>query len=685
MLNSVKKFSRFGSDAGIGMLIITVLGLIIIPVPLFIIDSLLAVNLMVSCLLLMVVMYVPNVVSLSTFPTLLLFTTLFRLSLNIASTKAILLTAEGGHVIEAFGNLVVGGNVVVGFVVFVIITIVQFIVIAKGSERVAEVGARFTLDALPGKQMSIDADLRAGLMTGDQARLRRDMLGMESALHGGMDGAMKFVKGDAIAGLVITAINILGGITIGVVYLGMTAGEAGHRFTVLSIGDAMVSQIPSLLICIAAGVLVTRVADERRSGSSSVGSEIGQQLTANPRPLLLACVLVLCFAMIPGFPRLQFLALAALLAGIAVFKIRKARDNPANESAAMPSLKREGGKSAEPTILRKAREFSSPIEIRIASQISLALDLDSMDRAFAMERDALQETLGLPFPGIDVVIGNDLAPSRYQIRIHDVPVGAGDLRPDSLLLIEPDATAMALCEIPLEDSGVEPGHWLLASRRKEVGTTTALTHEQALAHRAISALRNHAHLFMGIQEVQWILEKAGKDFPNLVAEVLKVLPLLKIAEVLRRLLEEQVPVRNIRSILESLASWGAKEKDSLMLTEYVRCDLGRFLAHRAARGEPQVDAILLDASVEQLVRQSIKQTPAGNFLALPPETVGQITEAVLGSALGRPQGGLAVVTSMDIRRYVRKMIEKRATWLQVYSFQELGGHVELRTLARVQL
>jgi type III secretion protein V len=662
-----------------------VLGLIIVPVPLFIIDSLLAVNLMISVLLLMVVMYVPNVVSLSTFPTLLLFTTLFRLSLNIASTKAILLTADAGHVIEAFGNLVVGGNVVVGFVIFAIITIVQFIVIAKGSERVAEVGARFTLDALPGKQMSIDADLRAGLMSGDQARAKRDLLGMESALHGGMDGAMKFVKGDAIAGLVITAINILGGIAIGVMYMGMSAGEAANRFTVLSIGDAMVSQIPSLLICIAAGVLVTRVADERRAGHTSVGEEIGQQLTNNPKPLLLASVLLLGFALIPGFPKIQFILLSSLMAGIAVAQIKKTARTPAAVSAPLPALMREGGKSDAPTIQKKARDFSSPLTIRISPQLSQALDVPGLDQAFSRERDMLQELLGLPFPGIEVVVGRNFEARQYQILVHDVPVDAGSLQPNALLLIGGDEQARSLCETHDAAGGQAVTHWIPAARRSEIGSADALTHEETLARHAIAALQRQAHLFIGIQEVQWVLEKAAKDYPHLVGEALKVVPLLKIAEVMRRLLEEQVPLRNVRSILESLVAWGAKEKDSLMLTEYARADLGRFLAHRAAGGNPTLDVILFDPALEQTVRQSIKQTPAGNFLALPPETINQITQAVLALAGTDNQAARAVVTSMDIRRYVRKMIEKSAGWLQVYSFQELGGHVELRSLGKVQV
>lgn len=292
-----------GGEIGIVALVIAIISLMILPLPPVAIDLLLGINITISVTLLMVTMYVPDIAALSAFPSLLLFTTLFRLSLNIASTKSILLHAEAGNIIESFGQLVVGGNLVVGLVVFAIITTVQFIVIAKGSERVAEVGARFTLDALPGKQMSIDADLRSGLLSTEEARKKRATLAVESQLHGGMDGAMKFVKGDAIAGLIITMINIVAGIAVGVAYHGMSAGDAANRFSVLSVGDAMVSQIPSLLLSVAAGVMITRVTDERAPKRRSLGDEISHQLGSSARALYFAAFLLLGFAAVPGFPR----------------------------------------------------------------------------------------------------------------------------------------------------------------------------------------------------------------------------------------------------------------------------------------------------------------------------------------------------------------------------------------------
>lgn len=290
-----------GGEIGILVMIVAIVSLMILPLPFFMIDILVGLNIAAAVTLLMITLYVPSVVSLSAFPSILLFTTLYRLSLSIASTKSILLHAEAGDIIDSFGKLVVGGNLVVGMVVFIIITLVQFIVIAKGSERVAEVGARFTLDAMPGKQMSIDADLRANLLTADEARHKRATLALESALHGGMDGAMKFVKGDAVAGLIITMINIVAGLAVGVLYHGMTAGEAANRFSILSVGDAMVAQLPALLLSVAAGVMITRVADDRDEKPRSLGAEIGKQLMGSAPALGFAALLLVAFAAVLAF------------------------------------------------------------------------------------------------------------------------------------------------------------------------------------------------------------------------------------------------------------------------------------------------------------------------------------------------------------------------------------------------
>ncbi|WP_320534160.1 FHIPEP family type III secretion protein [Robbsia andropogonis] len=636
------RLDEFGGEVAIASLVVAVISLMILPLPPFLIDTLLGLNITISVVLLMVTMYIPNATSLSSFPALLLFTTLFRLSLNIASTKSILLHAEAGHIIESFGELVVGGNLVVGLVVFLIIATVQFIVIAKGSERVAEVGARFTLDAMPGKQMSIDADVRAGNISAEDAQRRRGMLAIESQLHGGMDGAMKFVKGDAIAGLVITLVNIVAGIVIGVSYHGMTAGEAANRFSVLSIGDAMVSQIPSLLISVAAGILITRVADEH-SKPSSLGTEIAKQLSTSSRALYSAAALLGGFALVPGFPSTLFAILAVTLFASGHVLRKQLNDKQPKRGPELASLRTDGYKGHTPTIGEHPPAFSSPLSVRLAPRLAAQLDTTALDRAFDTARRNLVNELGLPFPRTAVWKDNAVPDGCYQVLLHDVP------------------------QSPVK---------LDAARN---------IREKVLVEAITEAVHENAHLFLGLQETQWILERVGTEYPGLIAEVQKVVPVLRIAEVLKRLLEEHVPIRNLRAILESLTNWGSKEKDLLLLTEYVRGDLGRFIAHRATGGKGALPAILLDIEAEQTIRQSIKQTPAGNFLTLEPQQVNQLLNAIEEIVGTQPPEYLAIVTSMDIRRYFRRMVEQRLKWLQVYSFQELGDDINLQPVGRIAI
>jgi type III secretion protein V len=673
------------NDVTMAGFLVGVLALMILPLPTFLIDALLAVNLCISVLLLMTTLFIPTAVSLSTFPSLLLFTTLFRLSLNIASTKAILLHADAGHLIESFGQLVVGGNMVVGIVVFLVITIVQFIVIAKGSERVAEVGARFTLDAMPGKQMSIDADLRAGLLTPDEAKRKRAHLGMESQMHGGMDGAMKFVKGDAIAGLIITMVNILAGIVVGVMYHGMTGGEAAGRFAVLSIGDAMVSQIPALFICMAAGIITTRVADEHQKKPTSLGQDMGEQLTRNPRAMYLAALLTLGFGFVPGFPLVPFTFLAALLAG-GGHLLAKSRANGGGSSLSkpMPALLREGSKSDAPSIQQRAPDCAKPLSIRLSPGLAALVHADKLNAAIDLERQVLQGRLGLPFPGAAMWVTPQLKELSYEVLINDVPAVQPVVPGRLLLLTDTSSPLAAGAQRHGAALGAAESLWVAPEAVPEAERAdVCLDLEQVMAREVFGVLQRHAHLFMGVQEVQWVIERTNADFPGLVAEVQKIMPLQRMAEVMRRLLEEQVSIRNVRSIFESLIMWGPKEKDLLLLTEYVRSDLGRYLAYEATGGQHHLSAILLDPAIEQAIRGCIKPTPAGNYLAMSPEDARDLTDRIAGVAGSAGQSGVALVTSMDIRRYVKKMIEARLDWLRVYSFQELGTLVELRPIGRV--
>ncbi|MBN3825125.1 EscV/YscV/HrcV family type III secretion system export apparatus protein [Burkholderia sp. Ac-20384] len=653
----LKSFKLPGvGEIGITILLIAIVSLMILPLPPMIIDALLAINITISVTLLMVTMYVGHIASLSAFPSVLLFTTLYRLSLNIASTKSILLHADAGDIIESFGELVVGGNLVVGLVVFVIISVVQFIVIAKGSERVAEVGARFTLDAMPGKQMSIDADLRANILTPDEARRKRTRLAIESQLHGGMDGAMKFVKGDAIAGLMITMVNIIAGIAVGVAYHGMSAGEAANRFSVLSIGDAMVSQIPSLLISVAAGVMITRVDEGNGDSGSSLGEDIKRQFASSSRALYFAALLLMGFAAVPGFPAPLFLLLAATLA-FAGHRLQKTQGgHRAGSGKPVMSLQRAGAKGEAPSILPRPPAFTCPLGVRLSTDLSRRLDGDSLDNAFDGQRASLQAEVGLPFPGIMMWTDATLPEDTYEVMIFDVPHGRSTVAES------------------------------VARAKSAGGNAKEPTQEAVVAEHTIYLLRKHSHLFLGIQEAQWILDQLNEDYPGLVTEVQKALPLQKMADVLRRLLEEQVPIRDIRSITESLITWGPKEKDMLMLTEYTRMELGRLIAYRATGGGTRdLQAVVVDVQLEQHIRQSIKQTPTGNFLALPPDEIEELVAKISDIVGDAAQEQIALVASMDIRRYLKRMIETRLGWLPVYSYQELGSHVNLQPVGRLEL
>jgi len=682
-------------EIGVVAMVVAIISLMILPLPPTLIDALLAVNIMISVTLLMITLHIPNVLSLSAFPSLLLFTTLYRLSLNIASTKSILLHAEAGHIIDSFGRLVVGGNLVVGLVVFVIITTVQFIVIAKGSERVAEVGARFTLDAMPGKQMSIDADLRNNLLTPDEARKKRARLAVESQLHGGMDGAMKFVKGDAIAGLIITAVNIVAGIAVGISYHAMSAAQAANRFAVLSVGDAMVSQIPSLLLSVAAGVMITRVSDENEIRPSSLGDEIGRQLSTNANALFFSAAFLLGFAAVPGFPSTLFVLLAGAL-GFAGYTLRKRQPAGAGESGAGPvdAMQRSGSKVDTPAIQPRAPGFSSALGVRLAPDLAQRLSNPALQKAFETERLMLQERLGLPFPGITMWIVDTLGPGQCEILLYDVPQLALELPPGEVMLPDvradadgrpQDAGAAGAQLVARRGLGADaaPAFWV--DERAVPPKLRAWRAEQVIASACIELMGRNAAQFLGIQEVQWILDQLNADYPTLVAELQKVLPPQRIADVLRRLLEEQVPIRNARGIVESLISWGAKEKDMLMLTEYVRGDLSRYLAYTATRGGRELPAVLLDLPVEQHVRGAIKQTPTGNFLALAPDTAAYLIDSIEAFASAGGGGPLALVTSMDIRRYVRRLIAARLPALPVYSYQELGEHVEIKPVGTVAM
>lgn len=693
-LQRIVQVATSRNDLVLAFFLVAVIFMMILPLPTWLVDTLIGINMTVSAILLMVAMYLPSPLAFSSFPSVLLVTTLFRLGISIATTRLILLQGDAGHIIFTFGNFVVGGNLVVGLVVFLILTIVQFVVITKGAERVAEVAARFSLDAMPGKQMSIDGDMRAGTIDMEEAKRRRGIVEKESQLYGAMDGAMKFVKGDAIAGLIIVAVNLLGGIVIGVMQRGMSAGDAMKTYSVLTIGDGLIAQIPALFIAICAGMIVTRV--QSGDGPSNVGKDIGQQVLAQPRALLIAAAVALGMGLIPGMPLPVFLILATVVGTVGFVVLRSTRrvvDAKTGQVTEVPAMQPAGEKPKRKAD-DAADEFAPtvPLLMDVASGLQQAFDAEVLNDELLKIRRALYYDLGVPFPGIQLRFNDALPAESYQLLLSEVPVSQGRLRPGWLLVRESEANLRAL-QIQYE-SGAKflphiPTLWASAELRETLTRAGIpfMDASQVLTYHLAFVLKKYSADFIGIQETKFLLSAMEGRFPDLVKESTRVLPIQKIAEILQRLVSEDISVRNLRAILESLIEWGQKEKDSVLLTEYVRSTLKRHISHKYTSGQNVLPAYLLAPSIEDTVRGAVRQTSAGSYLALDPATSKRLVESIrkavgdLSASAQRP----VLLTSMDIRRYMRKMIEQDLYDLPVLSYQELTQEINIQPLARIDL
>ena len=620
--------------------IVAIVALMVLPLPAAMIDLLVAVNIAIGLVLLLVAIYIAAPLEFSVFPSVLLITTLFRLSLAIATTRMILLHGHAGHIIDTFGKVVAGGNLVVGLVVFLIITVVQFIVIAKGAERVAEVAARFSLDAMPGKQLSIDSDLRSGLIDKDEARRKRRELELESKLHGSLDGAMKFVKGDAIAGIVIIVINLLGGLAVGVLQQGLDVSAAMVRYSILTIGDGMVSQIPALLAAMSAGLIVTRATDDEHR---HLGDAIRGQLSAKPRVLLVTGALCGLFALVPGFPAAVFLGLAAVLGTLGVLgtpTLRARVDKLTRPALAAVGTKRPAPERVLATLPTVARA-PVPLLLELPAGALQGESGRALLQALQDVQEHVQLSLGLPLP---------------RISLHG--------------------------QVPLDDATADAPGWRLLAFEVPIaeGAWPAADAPAALAGAAREALRRHGALFLGIQETSTMLARAAGEMPDVVKEVLRALPMQRLADILRRLVEEEVTVRQLREVLETLADVGQREKDVHTLTEFARIALRRQITHRHAP-TGRLRALLLAPELEQLLRESIRVAGGVHQLALDPQAAQAIAAAFV--QMIQAQAPDAVVVAVDLRRHVRKLIEPDAFDTPVLSYQELMPSVRLDLLGHV--
>jgi type III secretion protein V len=684
------------NDLVLAALIVCIIFMMILPLPTWLIDALIAINMCISAILLMVAMYLPSPLAFSSFPSVLLVTTLFRLAIGIATTRLILLNGDAGHIIYTFGNFVVGGNLVVGLVVFLILTIVQFVVITKGAERVAEVGARFSLDAMPSKQMSIDGDLRANVIDMEEAKRRRVLVEKESQLYGSMDGAMKFVKGDAIAGLIIVAVNLLGGILIGTMQKGMTAGEATKVYSILTIGDGLIAQIPALFISIAAGMIVTRVTTGE--GPSNVGRDVGAQILSQPKALLIGTAIMLGFGAIPGMPTLTFFALALVVGTMGYILFRgetKVVDAATGKVTTVPGVDLAASKPAAAAKSKPgdADNFQPtvPLMVDVNAGLEKVFSSELLNEELVKVRRALYFDLGVVFPGLQLRFNDQLPTESYAILVGEIPVSQGRLRADHLLVRE-SVENLAAMLIPHETDKKFlpnlPTVWSPAHLKPSLAKAGIpfLEPTQMLSYHIAFVLRKHAAEFIGIQETRAILTEMEGKFAELGKEITRVMPIHKIAEILQRLVSEEISIRNVRTVMEALVEWGQKEKDPVLLAEYVRMALRRYISHKYSAGQNMLPAYLLSPAIEDELRSAIRQTSAGSYLALDPTASKRIVSAIK-AAVGDPSAGSqrpVLLTSMDIRRYMRKLLEQELGELPVLSYQELTQEINIQPLARIE-
>ncbi len=680
------------NDIALAFLIVAILAVMLLPLPTPLVDLLLAGNLAFSLCLLMLSMYIPSALHLSSFPALLLISTLFGLSLNIATARLILLKANAGEIILTFGNFVVGGNFIVGAVVFLIITIVQFLVITKGSERVAEVSARFSLDAMPGKQMSIDADMRAGVIDMQEAQHRRNLLAKESQLHGAMDGAMKFVKGKAIADLIITAVNIIGGLAIGILQKGMPMEKAIKTYSILTIGDGLVSQIPSLLISITAGMITTRVTSDE--GEDNLGTQIGAQMLSQPKALLLGGFFLFSFALIPGFPKPQFMALGLLIGGVGYLLFKKLTEPEKEKASDIPGLAPAGEKPKPKKKTSDEDEFSItlPLIVDVAHDVQQSIKPDVLNEELLKVRKALYYDLGVPFPGIHLRFNEGLSGGNYIILVQEIPMSQGRLAPNKVIALENEENLKMLgIEYITEKQFLPniPTIWVHENELDKLrkSNISYMDSSRIITYHLSFILKRNASEFIGLQESRYLISKMEGQFPELIKEAQRVLPLQKISEVFQRLIQEEISIRNLKNILQNLIDWGQKEKDIVLLTEYIRGGLKRYISYKYSGGQNILVAYLLDTTVEETIRKAIRQTSSGSFLALDPSTSKKFVDRVKKEVgnIHRQSNKPVLLTSMDIRRYVRKLIETDLPDLPVLSYQELSPEITIQPLGRILL
>jgi len=654
-------------DIILAILVVSMLGMMIVPLPAFILDLFLTLNITFALTLLLSSLYIPNAVSITSFPTLLLLTTLFRLSLNISSTRLILLNGYAGEVINSFGKFVVHGNYIVGGVIFLILTLIQFIVIAKGSERVAEVSARFNLDSMPGKQMSIDADLRTGSISMEEAKELRRALERENQFYGAMDGAMKFVKGDAIAGIIITCINIIGGLAIGIFEKGLSPEVCIKKYTVLTIGDGLVSQIPSIVISTAAGIVVTRVASGEEGGN--IGSEIAVQITKYPIALMIVSVLLLILSFIPGLPGLPFFIMGcvSLAGGYKLYKNSKSE------------------KKVEKTEGKIIPGFLPPISLHIPA--GMIKDINEVTKAIRYVSDELFFKFGVMVPEA-TVSSEELEKSLY-IKIYGNITCAVPIH-ENCILVNESHERIEESGIPMESSILLYDHEYplvkseLGEKLKALGISY-IEGENIPAFVFRETLLKNLDKFIGINEVQTMLDGLSQVYPALVREVIPgIIPLPALSELLKRLLSEGVSVRNMRLILESIALHGQKEKNVTHLTELVRRDMRTEICNGLSSGVKEMRAYILNPELESRLMDAISGTSGELVLSIDPELATSIFSSIENCTNQRNgKKGIIIITQAELRPLFKKLVSQKFPDIHVISYEEIDPEFHVHPLGEI--
>ncbi len=688
----LKRFEKYtkNTDLFIAVGLLAILSVMIVPLPPVILDMALSLSLAISLLILLVAVYTKRALDFTSFPSLLLITTLFRLSLNVATTRLILTHGhEGpkaaGDVINAFGNFVVGNNYVIGFIVFIILIVINFIVITKGSGRVAEVAARFTLDAMPGKQMSIDADLNAGLINETDARKRRREIEQEADFYGAMDGASKFVRGDAIAGIIITLINVIGGLLIGVLQKNLDVATAAKYYTMLTIGDGLMAQIPALIISTAAGIIVTR-----SSGSGeNMGHEISSQLLLNPKAVYVTATVIGLLALVPGLPTTPFLFLAVIFGGvgwvISKYKIETIETEKKKYEALSMGPKKENIETMLPLDMVELEVGYGLINVVESDKSGDLLErIISIRKQFALD-------LGIIVPSIHIRDNLQLGPGEYRLLIKGNKVGGGMLRPECMLAMDPGNVSERVEGIPTKEPafGLD-AMWISPNRKEEaeISGYTVVDLPTVMATHLTEIIRTHAHELLGRQEASSLIENFKKTNPKVVEELIPdLLPLGTVVRVMQSLLKEQVSIRDLLTIFETLADDAPKTKDADILTEGVRKGLARGITAKYTTEQGNIPVITLHPRLEETIANSLLQTEQGVQLVMDPNSAHSLINQIALTVETHPEiaGQPILLTNPTSRRHIYRLTSRFIPQLVVLSHNELVAEANVKSIAYVEL